>query len=162
MTATVVVAMAENGVIGRENGLPWHLPEDLRHFKELTLGRTLLMGRRTFDSIGRPLPGRRTVVLTRQRNWHHEGVSVIHSLDEARALIQLEDVVIAGGGELYAALLDHAEQIELTRVWGPAEGDTVFPEIDPARWEETSRVDRDGFSFFSYRRRNPEAEGRSG
>jgi dihydrofolate reductase len=152
VSCTIVAAVAENGVIGRDNDLPWHLPEDLKRFKALTLGRTLLMGRRTFDSIGRPLPGRRTVVLTRDPDWRHEGVEVVHTLAEARDVIRDRDVVLAGGGQLYAALFDEVDRLELTEVHRNVEGDTVFPVLDPTRWRETARHDRDGYSFVSYRR----------
>jgi len=148
-----VVAVAANGVIGRDNAMPWHLPEDLRHFKELTLGRTLLMGRRTFDSIGRPLPGRRTVVLTRQDGWSHPGVEVINSLDDARALLRAGDVVLAGGGELYAELLDEIDTLELTEVHREVDGDARFPDLDPRIWQESARVERDGFAWVTYQRR---------
>jgi len=150
---TIVVAVAANGVIGRDNQMPWHLPDDLRHFKALTLGRTLLMGRRTFDSIGRPLPGRRTVVLTRQRDWARPGVEVIHTLDEARTLLRAGNVVLAGGGELYAELLDEIDTLELTEVHREVDGDARFPNVDPAIWRETGRDERDGFAWVSYRRR---------
>jgi len=151
--ASIVVAVSANGVIGRDNAMPWHLPEDLRHFKELTLGRTLLMGRRTFDSIGRPLPGRRTVVLTRQKGWSHPGVEVINSLDDARALLRSGDVVLAGGGELYAELLDEIDTLELTEVHRDVDGDARFPELDPRIWQESARVERDGFAWVTYHRR---------
>jgi dihydrofolate reductase len=150
---TIIVAVAANGVIGRDNEMPWHLPDDLRHFKALTLGRTLLMGRRTFDSIGRPLPGRRTVVLTRQRNWTHAGVDVIHTLDDARTLLRSGNVVLAGGGELYAELLDEIDTLELTEIHREVDGDARFPDVDPAIWRETARDEQDGFAWVSYRRR---------
>ena len=153
MGGTIVVAVAANGVIGRDNEMPWHLPDDLRHFKALTLGRTLLMGRRTFDSIGRPLPGRRTVVLTRQRNWTHAGVDVIHTLDDARTLLRSGNVVLAGGGELYAELLDEIDTLELTEIHREVDGDARFPDVDPAIWRETARDEQDGFAWVSYRRR---------
>jgi len=150
---TIIVAVAANGVIGRDNEMPWHLPDDLRHFKALTLGRTLLMGRRTFDSIGRPLPGRRTVVLTRQRNWTHAGVDVIHTLDDARTLLRSGNVVLAGGGELYAELLDEIDTLELTEIHRQVDGDARFPDVDPAIWRETARDEQDGFAWVSYQRR---------
>ncbi len=153
MTLTVVAAVAANGVIGRDNDMPWHLPEDLRRFKALTMGRPLLMGRRTFASIGRPLPGRRTVVVTRDRQWQHDGVEVAHSPEAALALLTGLDVVLAGGGELYRQLWDRVDFLEITHIDGDIDGDTMLPPIDPDRWRETARDDRDGFSFVSYRRR---------
>lgn len=153
MTLTVVAAVAVNGVIGRDNDMPWHLPEDLKHFKAITMGRPLLMGRRTFDSIGRPLPGRRTVVVTRDRGWHHAGVEVVHSPTEALELLTGLEVVLAGGGELYRQLWEHVDALEITHIDQVVDGDTTLPPIDPDRWVETAREDRDGFSFVSYRRR---------
>ncbi|MEO5831929.1 MAG: dihydrofolate reductase [Nakamurella sp.] len=153
MTLTVVAAVAANGVIGRDNDMPWHLPEDLKHFKAVTMGRTLLMGRRTFDAIGRPLPGRRTVVVTRDRNWHHDGVEVASSPDDALERLAGQDVILAGGGELYRQLWDRVDALEITHIDQVVDGDTTLPPIDPERWVETARDDRDGFSFVSYRRR---------
>ncbi len=153
MTLTVVAAVAANGVIGRDNDMPWHLPDDLKRFKALTMGRPLIMGRRTFASIGRPLPGRRTVVVTRDPQWRHDGVEVAHSPEAALALVSGQDAVLAGGGELYRQLWDRVDALEITHIDRVVDGDTTLPPIDPGRWVETARVDRDGFSFVSYRRR---------
>lgn len=153
MTVTVVAAVAANGVIGRDNDMPWHLPEDLKRFKALTMGRPLVMGRRTFDAIGRPLPGRRTVVVTRDTTWRHDGVEVVHSPAAALELLTGEDVVLAGGGELYRQLWEQVDALEITHIDRVVDGDTTLPSIDPDRWVETAREDRDGFSFVSYRRR---------
>jgi dihydrofolate reductase len=153
MTLTVVAAVSANGVIGRDNDMPWHLPADLQRFKALTMGRPLVMGRRTFESIGRPLPGRRTVVVTRDRKWRHDGVEVVHSPEDALALLTGENVVLAGGGELYRHVWDRVETLEITHIDRVVDGDTTLPSIDPARWVETAREDRDGFSWVSYRRR---------
>lgn len=155
-----VVALAANRVIGRNNDLPWHLPEDLRHFKQLTLGKTLLMGRRTFESIGRPLPGRQTVVLTAAPTWSYPGVEVIHDLAQAVALLTgPRDVVLAGGGELFRALLPWCDRIEATHVHREVDGDVTFPEIAADEWKQVSREDRDGFSFVGYRRIASAADG---
>jgi dihydrofolate reductase len=153
MTLTVVAAVTANGVIGRDNGMPWHLPEDLKHFKALTMGRPMVMGRRTFTSIGRPLPGRRTVVVTRDGSWQHDGVEVVHSPEAALELLAGLDVVLAGGGELYRQLWDRVDALEITHIDRVIDGDTRLPPIDPDRWVETARDDRDGFAFVSYRRR---------
>lgn len=134
-----VVAVARNGVIGRENALPWRLPADLRHFKRLTMGKPILMGRRTFDSIGRPLPGRRNVVLTSDRQWRAEGVVVARTLDEARAAAESDVLMVIGGAELYRALLPHASVVHLTEVHADVEGDTHFPPLARDEWRETSR-----------------------
>ncbi len=133
----LVVAMSRNRVIGRDNGLPWRLPEDLKRFKAITLGKPILMGRKTFDSIGKPLPGRRNIVLTRDRTWSAEGVEVVGSLDEAieRANGATELAVI-GGAEIYRLVLPFAARIELTRVEADITGDTLFPDLDPATWKE--------------------------
>jgi len=136
MTAvSLVVAMARNNVIGRDNALPWgRLPEDLRHFKAVTLGKPVLMGRKTFDSIGKPLPGRTNFVLTRDRSWRAEGVIVVHSVSEAMTGEALSGI---GGAEVYRLLLPLASRIYLTRIDAEIPGDTVFPPIDASHWAET-------------------------
>jgi dihydrofolate reductase len=139
---TLVVAVSENGVIGRDGGLPWHLPEDLRRFKAATLGKPVVMGRRTFDSIGRALPGRHNIVLTRRADFRpaDPGVSVAHDLDGAlRAAGDVPEIMIIGGAEVYALSLPRAGRILLTRVHARIEGDTVFAELDPAQWRVASR-----------------------
>jgi dihydrofolate reductase len=152
MSVVLIAAVGRNGVIGRDNDLPWRIREDLQHFKQLTLGHTLVMGRKTYDSIGRPLPGRRTVVITRQADWTAEGVDVVHSLDDALKLADGNDVYVAGGGEIYRLALPSADRLELTEVDQSPEGDITFPTIDPAAWTETARDPRDGFTFVSYTR----------
>ena len=150
MSVILVAAVGRNGVIGRDNDLPWRIREDLQRFKQLTLGHTLVMGRKTYDSIGRPLPGRRTVVVTRQPDWSAAGVAVAHSLDEA---LQYDGTLyVAGGGEIYRQAVDRAHALELTEVDQSPEGDVTFPPISAADWSETARDPRDGFSFVSYRR----------
>jgi dihydrofolate reductase len=132
-----VVAIAQNGVIGRDNALPWKLPEDLKHFKAVTLGKPVLMGRRTFESIGRPLPGRINLVLTRNPHWHATGAVVVRSPAEAlEAAGSASELHVIGGSDVFKLLLPAAERIHLTRVHAQIAGDTVFPEIDWARWIE--------------------------
>jgi dihydrofolate reductase len=132
---SLVVAMAHDNVIGRDNGLPWgRLPEDLKHFKSVTLGKPVLMGRKTFDSIGKPLPGRTNLVLTRDKSWKAEGVVVVHSLDEA---LQGDAVSGIGGAEIYRLLLPLANRIYLTRIDADVAGDTLFPPIDYSKWMQT-------------------------
>ena len=136
----LVVAAARNGVIGRDNGLPWRLPADLAHFKRLTLGHPILMGRRTWDSIGRPLPGRLNLVLTRDPSFQAAGASVVHSLAEARAAAGgAERLMVIGGAELYRACLDAADVVHLTEVDAEPEGDVYFPPFDEADWREVRR-----------------------
>lgn len=133
----LVVAMARNGVIGRGNALPWHLPEDLKHFKALTLGKPILMGRRTFEAIGRPLPGRENLVLTRERDWRADGVSTVHSLEEAlERAAQASELMVIGGAEVYRLTLPLAQRIYLTEVLADVEGDTSFPPLVAAEWRE--------------------------
>jgi dihydrofolate reductase len=133
---SLIVAMAANRVIGRDNALPWRLPADLRRFKAVTMGHTLVMGRRTYESIGRPLPGRRTVVITRRTDWHPEGVSIVHSLEEALASTSGEaEVFVAGGGEIFREALPLADRIHLTRIEAEVPGDTTFPDFDPTAWK---------------------------
>ncbi len=152
MTITMVAAVGRNGVIGRDGDLAWRNSEDLQHAKRLTLGRTLVMGRRTFDSIGRPLPGRRTIVITRQTDWSYEGVTVTHSVDQALAAAGCAEVVIFGGGDLYAQLIDRADRLEITHVEAEPGGDVYFPTIDPTVWRQTHREQRDGFAWATYQR----------
>lgn len=152
MTIILIAAVGSNGVIGRDNDLPWRIREDLQHFKELTLGHTLVMGRKTYDSIGRPLPGRRTVVVTRQPGWAVEGVEVAHSLDDALQFADGNNLYVAGGGEVYRQALPHADQLELTEVDQAPEGDVTFPTFDRSDWKETARDAREGFAFVTYQR----------
>ncbi len=157
----IIVAMARNRVIGDGSGMPWHLPEDLAHFKRTTIGGVLVMGRRTFDSIGRPLPGRHTVVVTRDPHWHHTGVHTAAGLDEAMAtaaalVTEGATIWVAGGGEIYRLALPHVTRLVVTEVDladDPA-GSVTFPEIDPQVWQETEREARPGLAFVTYRRRD--------
>ncbi len=138
----LVVAVADNGVIGRDNALPWHLPEDLQHFKALTLGHAIVMGRLTFESIGRPLPGRRNLVLTRNTDWSHEGVEAVRSLAEARVLAAERpgnSLMVIGGAKIYADALESAETIHLTQIHAEFAGDTGFPKLNMRQWLEVSR-----------------------
>lgn len=132
----LVAAMANDRVIGIDNTLPWHLPEDLKHFKAVTLGKPVIMGRKTFDSIGRPLPGRLNIVITRQADWQHEGVSVAHSLPAALALAaDAQDVCIIGGANLYAQALPLADAMALTHIALDIAGDAHFPAWDAQQWQ---------------------------
>ena len=150
MSIILIAAVGRNGVIGRDNDLPWRIREDLQHFKALTLGHTLVMGRKTYDSIGRPLPGRRTVVVTRRPDWSADGVEVVHSLEDA--LKYDGDLYVAGGGEIYRQALPYADTLELTEVDQSPDGDVTFPSVHPDAWIETAREPHNGFSFVSYRR----------
>ena len=141
----LVLAAAENGVIGRGDALPWELPDDLQHFKRTTIGRPIIMGRKTFDSVGFPLPGRKNIVITRDASWRHDGVLACCSLEESlerafeQALIDGADAaMIVGGAEIYRLALPRANKVVLTRVHGPVEGDVVFDLGLLAGWRETS------------------------
>jgi len=149
-----VVAIGRNGVIGRDGGLPWPPTGDLRHFKALTMGHPLVMGRRTYESIGRPLPGRTTLVVTRDPGWAADGVVVHHSVDDALAAAGAldETVFVVGGASVYAATLPRADRLVVTWVEQEPAGDTVFPDVDWARWQETAREAHDGFSIVTYDR----------
>lgn len=137
---SLIVAMDENGLIGRDNGLPWRLPNDLKHFKQTTMGKPLIMGRKSFESIGRPLPGRRNIVLTRDPDWSAEGVEVAADINDAIALAgDVDEVMIIGGAQVYAQVLEHADRIYLTRVHERFDGDTHFPPVDWQQWDEISR-----------------------
>lgn len=156
---TFVVARASNGVIGKDGRLPWHLPADLRHFKAVTTGTAMVMGRKTFDSLGRLLPGRRHIVLTRDRSWSADGAEVVHSVEEALAAAGPDPISVIGGAEIFDLFLSHASNVELTEVHHDAEGDIVMPPFAPAEWRETARddhpaeQDRPAFSFVTLIRR---------
>jgi len=150
---TIIVAAAENGVIGVEGGLPWRLSSDLKRFKSLTMGKSMLMGRTTFESIGRALPGRRSVVLTRREEWSAPGAETAHGLDEALAMVEAEgEAFVIGGGELYRQTLPLASVVELTRVRAAVVGDVTFPSLDAREWErvaieEHGAGERDEYPF---------------
>jgi dihydrofolate reductase len=128
---TLIVAVADNGVIGRDNALPWHLPDDLKRFKRLTLGKPIVMGRKTFESIGKPLPGRHNIVVTRDANYCRAGVTVVHGIDEAVAAANgAAEIMIIGGAELFRMFLPRATRVHLTRVHAEVEGDVVWPTLD--------------------------------
>ncbi|MFT3871488.1 MAG: dihydrofolate reductase [Nocardioides sp.] len=146
----LIAAYARNGVIGRDGDIPWRIPEDFAHFKATTLGHTLLMGRATFDSIGRPLPGRTTVVLTRDPDWSADGVLVAHTFDEALALAREQpgDVMVAGGAQIYALAQPVATHQILTEVdLDVPDGDTFYPVWDPTEWHETAREEHGTFTW---------------
>ena len=153
---TIVAAVAKNGCIGRGGELPWRIPEDLRRYKEVTMGKVVIMGRKTWESIPerhRPLPGRTNVVVTRQTNYRLPGgVERVGSLAEALAAHRAEDVVINGGAAIYRDAMVHADELDITHVDREVDGDTFFPAIDPAVWKESRRDDHDGFSFVTYER----------
>ncbi|NYS62135.1 dihydrofolate reductase [Vreelandella salicampi] len=162
----MIVAMAKNRVIGVEGKLPWYLPEDLQFFKRMTQAKPLVMGRKTFESIGKPLPNRLNIVVTRDTRWHKEGVRVCHRLEDALALADqqatieaAEEVMVMGGGEIYAEAMPFAERLYITEVDIEVEGDAYFPEIDPQWWQEVQRVPgtpqhgQPAYDFVVYERR---------
>lgn len=133
---TLIVAAADNGVIGRDNTLPWHLPDDLKRFKSLTLGKPIVMGRKTFESIGKPLPGRLNVVVTRDPNYRRDGVTVVHSVEAAlTAAGAAPEIMIIGGADLFRLFLPGASRVHLTRVHAEVTGDVFWPALDPDRWQ---------------------------
>jgi dihydrofolate reductase len=144
VTVTLIAAVARNGVIGNDGGIPWHLSEDFAHFKATTLGHTLVMGRATYDSIGRPLPGRTTIVLTRDPDWRADGVLTARSLEEALAMAE-GNVYVAGGATVYAAALPYADEQVLSEVDLEPDGDTFYPALDAEEWPEVSRQHHEGF-----------------
>lgn len=154
MKLTIIAAVAENGTIGDAGGLVWRLPADLKYFKRITTGHHVLMGRKTYESIGRVLPERTFVVITRQAEFEAEGCTIVHSLEEAiesaRAAGETEAFVI-GGAEIYALALPHADRMHLTRVHASFEGDTKFPAFDEARWSEVAREDHEPDEKNAYR-----------
>lgn len=163
----LIVAVAENGVIGRDNSLPWRIPGDLRYFKRVTLGKPVIMGRKTWESIGRPLPGRHNVVVTRNASFRAEGADVVSSLDAALELAGgiadadgAEEVVVIGGAEIYRAALPMADRLYITEVHASVAGDSFLPEIDWDQWREADREYHAGdaatrdldYSFVRYER----------
>ena len=145
----VIVAVAPNGVIGRDGDLPWRLPEDLKHFRRTTLGHAVVMGRATWESIGKPLPKRRNIVVTRNRDYMADGAEVAHSLPEALALAWQSDPepFVIGGASLYAEALPQATRLELTEVHEEVDGDTFFPGYDEGQFSEISRRAGEGCDF---------------
>ncbi len=153
MVVALIAAVADNGVIGIDNRLPWHLPGDLQWFKRQTLGKPIVMGRRTFQSIGRPLPGRENIVVSRDPDFRAAGCRVVGSLDEAlEAASGAPEVMIIGGAELYRQTLPRAQRLYLTRVHANVEGDARFPEVDSSQWREVAREDHgaDGRNPYDY------------
>jgi len=142
MHVSFVVAMDRNRVIGLNQGLPWHLPRDLRRFEALTLGKVVLMGRRTHEAIGRPLPGRRNLVLTRAPGYATPGCEVVHSLEEALArAAESGELMVIGGAEIFRQLLSRATRLYLTEIDAAVDGDTWFPDLDRSEWREVERED---------------------
>ena len=141
MIVTIVVAIAENYAIGKNNQLLWHMPADLKHFKNITTGHTVIMGRKTYDSVGKPLPNRRNIIVTRQ-DIKIEGCEVVKSIEDALALCANEDeVFIVGGAEIYKLTMSKTDRIYLTIIHHSFDADTLFPEIDYTDWKETARQD---------------------
>jgi dihydrofolate reductase len=160
MPIAQVVAISKNRVIGKDNKLIWHLPADLKHYKNVTMGHHMIMGRKTYESIGRPLPGRTTVIITRDKNYKAEGCVVVHSLDEALKVAAKDDMpCIVGGGEIFRQAMDITDKIYLTIVHEEFEGDVFYPELDPREWKLIKREDlepdeknRYAYSFCEYER----------
>ena len=141
MHLSIIVAFDENRLIGKENGLPWHLPADLKHFKSITMGHHMIMGRRTFESIGKPLPGRVSVIVTRQKDYKVEGCVVVNSLDEAVQYCKnQEEVFIIGGAQIFECAVPLASKLYITKIHHQFEGDTHFPEINNFDWVEIEKV----------------------
>lgn len=149
MRLSLIVARAENGVIGHQNALPWHIPADLKHFKRLTVGKPVIMGRRTFESIGKPLPGRHNIILSRNPDWRFEGVTNVTNLAEAVAAAGLdpraraEEIMVIGGTAVFAEALPSATRVYLTEVHVAAAGDVFLPAFSLDRWTETARENHD-------------------
>jgi dihydrofolate reductase len=142
MQISLIVAMAKNRVIGCNNQLPWHLPADLKHFKERTLGKPIIMGRRTFESIGKPLPGRHNIVVTHDPLYQISGCSVVHSLDEAFSVAgEVDEIIIIGGATLYQEAIPFVQRMYITVIDCEIDGDVYFPDWDPVMWEEVQRKD---------------------
>ena len=153
MKTSIIVARSTNYVIGRDNQLPWHLPKDLQRFRRLTMGHHVVMGRKTFESLGRPLPGRKLIIVTRNTHYHVPGYTVTHSLEKAHEVAQKSGetaLFIAGGATIYQAALAWADKIYMTEVQAVVEGDTIFPALDTATWQEMQRVHHEADANHSY------------
>ena len=155
----LVYARAANGAIGKDGGLPWHIPADLKHFKSLTTGKPMIMGRKTFESFKAPLPGRRHIVLTRDSEWEAEGAERAMSVPEALAAAGGEETAIIGGSDVFLLFEPQSERIEMTQIHADYEGDTFMDAPDESRWQEVAREDHEAsgdtpaFSFITYERR---------
>lgn len=151
MKIAMIAAMANNRVIGKDNQMPWHLPEDLRHFKAITMNKPIVMGRKTFESIGRPLPGRHNIVITGQADFSAAGITVVDSIEAAIVSAQeCDELVIIGGGQLYSAMLAKADSLYLTEINLEVEGDTFFPHWDDGSWLEVSRINEKSSNGLEY------------
>jgi dihydrofolate reductase len=162
MKISIIAAMTNNRVIGKGNAMPWHLPAELRHFKKVTMGKPIIMGRKTFDSIGRVLPGRRNIIITHDPQFQFDGTVVVHSLDDALTAAGSDDeVMIIGGGHLYRQVIKCADRLYLTMIDADIEGDTFFPEIAEHEWQKVEEVcraadeeNRHAMRFFVLERRS--------
>jgi len=148
MKLALIAAMAQNRVVGIDNKLPWHLPEDLKYFKRITTGKAVIMGRKTYESIGRPLPNRTNIVITRSADFTASGIEVVNSLDAAIELAEnvslinaVDEIMVIGGAQIYEAALPQADRLYLTHVHANVEGDAYFPEVDMTGWKELGRED---------------------
>ncbi len=164
MKLSLVAAVANNNVIGSENRLLWHMPADLKHFKDLTMGHTLIMGRKTFESIGKPLKGRKTIVVTRNKDFDAQGCQIVHSIRDAVKAVKAEkEVFVAGGSEIYAQTIGlyHTRRLYITRIYANFDGDAFFPEIDPGKWElkemeehEANEKNKYPYAFMTYKKKS--------
>ena len=171
MVISFIVAASENNVIGKDNQLPWHLPTDMKYFKNITWGMPVIMGRKSFEALGKPLNGRKNIVITRNRNWKASGVQVVHSIDKAIILASQTDakeIFITGGAEIFRAALPSADKIYLTRVHGNFDGDAFFPELNDDEWKLTRGFDCEpdeknayALSFQVWEKKPPSANGES-
>jgi len=153
MFISFVVAAAKNNVIGKDNQLVWNLPNDMKFFKNVTWGMPVVMGRKSFESLGKALPGRKNIVLTRQEGWNAKDVIVVKSMEEAKAVVKEMDVkemMVIGGGEIFKMVMPEAKRIYLTRVDAEPEGDAFFPKVDPAEWELVSKKDHEADAKHAY------------
>ncbi|TFB24012.1 dihydrofolate reductase [Filobacillus milosensis] len=155
-----IVAMDENNVIGKDNDLPWYLPNDLKYFKKVTTGYTIVMGRKTYESIGRPLPNRKNIVMTRDQDYKAEGCIVVHSMEELEPYLNDEEVFLIGGAELFKLAWDRVDRLYITKIHDYFEGDTYFPEIDSKEWKiadetpgETDEKNKHEHTYLIYERK---------
>ncbi len=149
---SIIAAMAKNQVIGKNNALPWHLPADLKHFKNVTMGKSIVMGRKTYESIGKPLPGRQNIIITADKNYQANGCTIIHSIDDVKSNKDIPEIFIIGGAEIYKQLLPYTQKLYLTFIDANIDGDSYFPEWQQNQWQYISRENHlaDAQNKFNY------------
>ena len=154
MNLTIIAAISENNAIGYQGKIPWHIPEDLKRFKQLTTGNTIMMGRKTYESIGKPLPNRTNIVITKNKNFRATGIIIAHTLEEAiEQSKNFQHTYIISGQQIYEQTMPLANKLEITHVHKTVQADTFFPQIDYTKWKETNKIEKKEYSFATYEKK---------